>query len=58
MDETIYDNPISETGKSDMIISLLETVRLSVLILLNHLYNSLKSIKERRLMLHFINKGS
>ena len=35
-----------QTVKSKMIISLFETVRLSVSISLRNLYNSLKSIKE------------
>ena len=35
-----------ETVKSEVIISLFETVRLSVLISPRNLYNSLKSIKE------------
>ena len=36
-----------ETVKSKVIISLFETVRLSVSILPKNLYNSLKSIKEK-----------
>ena len=35
-----------QTVKSKMIISLFETVRLSVSIAMRNLYNSLKSIKE------------
>ena len=39
-----------ETVKSKVIISLFETVRLSVSILPRNLYNSLKSIKEIEIM--------
>ena len=42
-----HENPIFETVKSKVIISLFETVRLSVSISPRNLYNSLKSIKER-----------
>ena len=41
-----HENPIFETVKSKVIISLFETVRLSVSISPRNLYNSLKSIKE------------
>ena len=40
------ENPIFETVKSKVIISLFETVKLSISISLSNLYNSLKSIKE------------
>ena len=43
-----HENPIFETVKSKVIISLFETVRLSVSISPRNLYNSLKSIKEKR----------
>ena len=42
-----HENPIFETVKSKVIISLFETVRLSVSISPRNLYNSLKSIKEK-----------
>ena len=43
----LHENPIFfETVKSKVIISLFETVRLSVSISPRNLYNSLKSIKE------------
>ena len=45
-----HENPIFETVKSKVIISLFETVRLSVSISLRNLYNSLKSIKEKVLI--------
>ena len=41
-----------ETVKSKVIISLFETVRLSVSISPRNLYNSLKSIKETALVVH------
>ena len=41
-----HENPIFETVKSKVIISLFATVRISVAISLRNLYNSLKSIKE------------
>ena len=41
-----HENPIFETVKSKVIISLFETVRLSVSISPRNLYHSLKSIKE------------
>ena len=41
-----HENPIFETVKSKVIISLFETVRLSVSISPRNLYNSLKSIKK------------
>ena len=41
-----HENPIFETVKLKVIISLFETVRFSVSILPRNLYNSLKSIKE------------
>ena len=41
-----HENPIFKTLKSKMIISLFETVGLSVSISPRNLYNSLKSIKE------------
>ena len=40
-----------QTGKSKVIISLFETVRLSASISPRNLYNSLKSIKEKVLLL-------
>ena len=40
-------NPVYETVKSKVIISLFETVRLSVSVSLRNLYNSLKSIEEK-----------
>ena len=47
LNETISRKSIFfETVKSKVIISLFETVRLSVSISLRNLYNSLKSIKE------------
>ena len=42
----LHEIAIFPTVKSKVIISLFETVRLSVLILLRNLYNSLNSIKE------------
>ena len=42
-----------ETGKSKVIISLFETVRLSVSISPRNLYNSLKSMKENFFPSHF-----
>ena len=41
------ENPIFETVKSKVIISLFETVRFSVSISPKNLYNSLKRIKEK-----------
>ena len=41
-----HENPIFETVKSKVIMSLFETVRLSVSISPRNLYNPLKSIKE------------
>ena len=41
-----HEIPIFETVKSKVIISLFETVKLSVSISPRNLYNSLKSIKE------------
>ena len=46
-----HENPIFETVKSKVIISLFETVRLSVSISPRNLYNSLKSIKESFLII-------
>ena len=48
-----HENPFFETVKSKVIISLFETVRLSVSISPRNLYNSLKSIKERGIMIQF-----
>ena len=45
--ELFHENPIFEIVKSKVIISLFETVRLSVSISPRNLYNSVKSIKER-----------
>ena len=42
----LHKNTIFQTVKSKVIISLFETVRLSVSISLRNLYNSLNSIKE------------
>ena len=42
-----HENPIFETVKSKVIISLFETVRLLVSISPRNLYNLLKSIKEK-----------
>ena len=42
----LHEIAIFQTVKSKMIISLFETVRLSVSISLRNLYNSLNSIKE------------
>ena len=42
-----HEIPIFETVKSKVIISLFETVKLSVSISPRNLYNSLKSIKEK-----------
>ena len=42
----LHDIAIFQTVKSKVIISLFETVRLSVSISLRNLYNSLNSIKE------------
>ena len=47
-----HENPIFETVKSKVIISLFETVRLSVSISPRNLYNSLKSIKKTVLCLN------
>ena len=44
-----HENPFFETVKLKVIISLFETVRLSVSISPRNLYNSLKSIKENLL---------
>ena len=44
--ELFHENPVFETVKSKVIISLFETVRLSISISPRNLYNSLKSIKE------------
>ena len=52
-----HENPIFETVKSKVIISLFETVRLSVSISPRNLYNSLKSIKEN-LIRHELEKMS
>ena len=46
LNETISQNLFFETVKSKVIISLFETVKLSVSISPRNLYNSLKSIKE------------
>ena len=48
-----HENPFFETVKSKVIISLFETVELSVSISPRNLYNSLKSIKERGIMIQF-----
>ena len=47
----LHEIAIFQTVKSKVIISLFETVRLSVSISLRNLYNSLNSIKEIVLML-------
>ena len=52
LNETISENPIFETVKSKVIISLFETVRLSVSISPRNLYNSLKNIKENCFLRH------
>ena len=44
----LHEIAIFQTVKSKVIISLFETVRLSVSISLRNLYNSLNSIKEKR----------
>ena len=44
----VHEIAIFQTVKSKVIISLFETVRLSVSISLRNLYNSLNSIKENR----------
>ena len=44
----LHEIAIFQTVKSKVIISLFETVRLSVSILLRNLYNSLNSIKEKK----------
>ena len=49
----LHEIAIFQTVKSKVIISLFETVRLSVWISLRNLYNSLNSIKE----MGFINRG-
>ena len=46
-----HKNPIFETVKWKVIISLFETVRLSVSISPRNLYDSLKSLKERVIMI-------
>ena len=51
LNETIHENAIFQTVKSKVIISLFETVRLSLSISPRNLYNSLKSIKE--IIFHF-----
>ena len=43
----LYDTPFFQTVKSKVIISLFETVRLSVSISPRNLYNSLKRIQEK-----------
>ena len=48
------ENPIFETVKSKVIISLFEKVRLSVSISPRNLYNSLKSIKEKYICMHLL----
>ena len=48
-----HENPIFETVKSKVIISLFETVRLSLSISPRNLYNSLKSIKENFLRIAY-----
>ena len=45
----LHEIAIFQTVKSKVIISLFETVRLSVSISLRNNYNSLNSIKEKRL---------
>ena len=47
----LHEIAIFQTEKSKVIISLFETVRLSVSNSLRHLYNSLKSIKEIDILL-------
>ena len=50
----LHEIAILQTLKSEVIISLFETVRLSVSISLRNLYNSLNSIKEKLFSkLHF-----
>ena len=44
----LHEIAIFQTVKSKVIISLFETVRLSVSISLRNLYNSLNSIKEKK----------
>ena len=46
----LHEITIFQTVKSKVIISLIETVRLSVSISLRNLYNSLNSIKEKKLL--------
>ena len=46
----LHENAIFQTVKSKVIISLFETVRLSVSISLRNLYNSLNSIKEMMIL--------
>ena len=46
----LHESAIFQTVKSKLIISLFETVRLSVSISLRNLYNSLNSIKEKRFL--------
>ena len=48
-----HENTTFETVKSKVIISLFETVRLSVSISPRNLYNSLKSIKENAFAYRF-----
>ena len=43
----LHEIAIFQTVKSEVIISLFETVRLSVSISLRNLYNSLNNIKEK-----------
>ena len=47
----LHEIAIFQTVKSKVIMSLFETVRLSVSISLRNLYNSLNSIKERAIIL-------
>ena len=50
----LHEIAIFQTVKSKVIISLFETVRLSVSILLRNLYNSLNSIKEKFFLVIYI----
>ena len=47
----LHEIAVFQTVKSKVIISLLETVRLSVSISPRNLYNSLNSIKEKNLLI-------
>ena len=54
----LHEIAIFQTGKSNVIISLFETVRLSVSISLKNLYNSLNSIKEMCLLQQVVTRVS